>query len=143
MTSKRMVKFLWWTGPISPSKHQPRSGQSSIIRLPIDRDALGCDVNRINIDCHERNHPLQQLVALGIIGVFHHQHGLSASREQFTHHTKGNAFKKATTNELGQAITEAAQEAPKATDSQRLPRDAKDSVKEYFQNLGGQNAGGK
>jgi len=57
--------------------------------------------------------------------------------------TKGNAFKKATTNELGQAITEAAQEAPKATDSQRLPRDAKDSVKEYFQNLGGQGPSGK
>ncbi len=57
--------------------------------------------------------------------------------------TKGNAFKKASTSELGQAITEAAQEAPKATDSQRLPRDAKDSVKEYFQNLGGQGPSGK
>jgi uncharacterized coiled-coil DUF342 family protein len=56
--------------------------------------------------------------------------------------TKGPAFKKATTAELGSAITEAAQEAPKATDSQRLPRDAKDAVKEYFQNLGGQAPGG-
>jgi len=56
--------------------------------------------------------------------------------------TKGNAFKKATTADLGSAISEAAQEAPKATDSQRLPRDAKDTVKEYFQNLGGQTPGG-
>ncbi len=56
--------------------------------------------------------------------------------------TRGPAFKKATTAELGPAISEAAQEAPKAADSQRLPRDAKDSVKEYFQNLGGQSPGG-
>lgn len=57
--------------------------------------------------------------------------------------TKGPAFKKATTAELGPAIQQAAQDAPKATDSQRLPRDAKDTVKEYFQNLGGQGPGGK
>ena len=56
--------------------------------------------------------------------------------------TRGPAFKKATTEQLGPAIQEAAQAAPKATDSQRLPRDAKDSVKEYFQNLGGQAPGG-
>jgi uncharacterized coiled-coil DUF342 family protein len=56
--------------------------------------------------------------------------------------TKGPAFKKSTTAELGTAISEAAQEAPKATDSQRLPRDAKDAVKEYFENLGGQAPGG-
>lgn len=57
--------------------------------------------------------------------------------------TKGPAFKKATAAELGPAIRQAAQDAPKATDSQRLPRDAKDTVKEYFQNLGGQGPGGK
>jgi len=51
--------------------------------------------------------------------------------------TKGPAFKKATTAELGPAIQTAAQEAPKAVDSGRYSRDAKDSVKEYFQNLGG------
>jgi len=56
--------------------------------------------------------------------------------------TKGPAFKRATTAELGPAISAAAQDAPKAADSQRLPRDAKDSVKEYFQNLGGQSPGG-
>lgn len=56
--------------------------------------------------------------------------------------TKGPAFKKATTAELGPAISAAAQDAPKAADSQRLPRDAKDSVKEYFQSLGGQSPGG-
>jgi tetratricopeptide (TPR) repeat protein len=57
--------------------------------------------------------------------------------------TKGPAFKKATTAELGEAIKTAAQDAPQATDSQRLPRDAKDNVKDYFQNLGGQTPGGK
>jgi chromosome segregation ATPase len=56
--------------------------------------------------------------------------------------TRGPAFKKATTAELGPAIQEAAQEAPRAADSQRLPRDAKDTVREYFQNLGGQSPGG-
>jgi uncharacterized coiled-coil DUF342 family protein len=56
--------------------------------------------------------------------------------------TKGPAFKTATTGELGPAIQSAAQEAPAAADSQRLPRDAKDTVKEYFENLGGQNPGG-
>jgi hypothetical protein len=57
--------------------------------------------------------------------------------------TKGPAFKKATTAELGEAIKTAAQDAPQATDSQRLPRDAKDNVRDYFQNLGGQSQGGK
>ena len=56
--------------------------------------------------------------------------------------TKGPAFKKATTAELGRAIQTAAQEAPKAVDSGRYSRDAKDTVKEYFQNLGGQSPGG-
>ena len=57
--------------------------------------------------------------------------------------TKGQAFKKATTAELGPAIQQAAQDAPKATDSGRYSRDAKDAVREYFQNLGGQGPGGK
>ena len=45
---------------------------------------------------------------------------------------------KATTAELGPAIQSAAQEAPRAVDSGRYSRDARDSVKEYFQNLGDQ-----
>ena len=57
--------------------------------------------------------------------------------------TKGPAFKTATTGELGPAIQSAAQAAPGAADSQRLPRDAKETVKEYFENLGGQAPGGK
>ena len=57
--------------------------------------------------------------------------------------TKGPAFKTATAGELGPAIQSAAQEAPAAADSQRLPRDAKQAVKEYFEGLGGQNPGGK
>jgi len=57
--------------------------------------------------------------------------------------TKGQAFKTASAGELGPAIQTAAQEAPAAADSQRLPRDAKQSVKEYFEQLGGQSPGGK
>lgn len=52
--------------------------------------------------------------------------------------TKGQAFNKRTTADLGTEIREAVQEAPQAADGQRLPRDARDAVREYFQNLGGQ-----
>jgi uncharacterized coiled-coil DUF342 family protein len=57
--------------------------------------------------------------------------------------TKGQAFNKRTTADLGTEIREAVQEAPQAADGQRLPRDARDAVREYFQNLGGQAPGGK
>ncbi|OWK46874.1 massive surface protein MspF [Fimbriiglobus ruber] len=57
--------------------------------------------------------------------------------------TRGPAFKSSSSAELGPAIEAAAQDAPKSIDSQRLPRDAKDAVKDYFQNLGGQAPGGK
>jgi len=50
---------------------------------------------------------------------------------------RGAAFTKKSEAELGQAIKQAAQEAPSAPDAQRLPRDARDSVKEYFERLGG------
>jgi hypothetical protein len=50
---------------------------------------------------------------------------------------RGPAFTKKSTTELGKMIQEAVQEAPQAVDAQRLPRDARDSVKEYFENLGG------
>ena len=51
--------------------------------------------------------------------------------------TKGQAFKTGSVGELGPAIQSAAQDAPAAADSQRLPRDAKESVKDYFEALGG------
>jgi DNA repair exonuclease SbcCD ATPase subunit len=51
--------------------------------------------------------------------------------------TKGQAFTKKTTVEMGKQIQEAVQEAPQAVDAQRLPRDARDTVKEYFESLGG------
>lgn len=51
---------------------------------------------------------------------------------------RGPAFTKRSTTELGKQIQEAVQEAPSALDAQKLPRDARDSVKEYFENLGGQ-----
>jgi uncharacterized coiled-coil DUF342 family protein len=57
--------------------------------------------------------------------------------------TTGPAFTKSTTSELGPIIQEAAQQAPQAVDIQRHSRDAKETVKEYFQNLGGHAPGGK
>jgi uncharacterized coiled-coil DUF342 family protein len=59
-------------------------------------------------------------------------------RKSYGGSTTGPAFKKATAAELGPAIREAAQEAPKATADPRFPREARDAVREYFQNLGGQ-----
>ena len=59
-------------------------------------------------------------------------------RKSYGGSTTGPAFKKATAAELGPAIREAAQDAPKATADPRFPREAKETVKEYFQNLGGQ-----
>lgn len=55
--------------------------------------------------------------------------------------TKGQAFTKKTDKELGSAIEQAAQEVPTAPDVQRLPRDARDSVKEYFEKLGNTKGG--
>ena len=52
--------------------------------------------------------------------------------------TTGPAFNKATTSELGPIIQEAAQTAPQAVDTQRLSREDKDTVREYFKNLGEQ-----
>lgn len=52
--------------------------------------------------------------------------------------TTGPAFNKATTSELGPVIQEAAQTAPQAADTQRLSREDKDTVREYFKNLGEQ-----
>lgn len=51
--------------------------------------------------------------------------------------TEGKGFKKATDKELGGQIKKAAQDAPGAADVQRLPRDAKEGVADYFKNLGG------
>lgn len=63
-------------------------------------------------------------------------------KKSFGGTTRGQAFTKRTTADLGKAIQEAVQEAPQAADSQRLPREAREAVKEYFQNLGGQSPGG-
>jgi hypothetical protein len=51
--------------------------------------------------------------------------------------TKGKGFTKKTDKELGEQLQRAAQDAPGAADLQRLPRDAKESVAEYFKKLGG------
>jgi hypothetical protein len=50
--------------------------------------------------------------------------------------TKGDGFTKKSDKELGQSIRKAAQDAPNASDVQTLPRDARDSVAEYFKKLG-------
>ncbi len=51
---------------------------------------------------------------------------------------RGPAFTKRSTVELGKQIQEAVQEAPSAVDAQETPPRRPDSVKEYFENLGGQ-----
>jgi len=48
----------------------------------------------------------------------------------------GPGFKKATVKEMGQQMQRATQEAPNASDVQTLPREARDSVAEYFKKLG-------
>lgn len=50
---------------------------------------------------------------------------------------KGPAFTKKSTVELDQQIQQAAQDAPKAMDSQQVPKDAQAGVKEYFEKIGG------
>ncbi len=62
-------------------------------------------------------------------------------KKTFAGSTKGPAFTKKTEAELGKEIQQRAQEAPAGADAQRLPRDARDTVKEYFEKLGG--TGGK
>ncbi len=51
--------------------------------------------------------------------------------------TKGEGFTKKTDRELGKEIKKQAQDAPGSSDVQTLPRDARDSVTEYFKKLGG------
>ena len=50
---------------------------------------------------------------------------------------KGPAFTKKSTVELGQQIQQAAQEAPRAIDTQQVPKEAQAGVKEYFEKIGG------
>jgi hypothetical protein len=52
--------------------------------------------------------------------------------------TTGPAFKKASSVEMAGDIRQAVQEAPEAIEVQRLPKAAKEMVKEYFEKLGGQ-----
>jgi len=57
--------------------------------------------------------------------------------------TTGPAFKKASSVEMAGDIRQAVQEAPEAVEVQRLPKAAKEMVKEYFEKLGNQAPGGK
>jgi chemotaxis protein histidine kinase CheA len=57
--------------------------------------------------------------------------------------TTGPAFKKASSVEMAGDIRQAVQDAPDAVEVQRLPKAARDMVKEYFEKLGNQAPGPK
>jgi hypothetical protein len=59
-------------------------------------------------------------------------------RKTYGGSTTGPAFKKASSVEMAGEIHQAVQEAPEAIEVQRLPKAAKEMVKEYFEKLGGQ-----
>lgn len=59
-------------------------------------------------------------------------------RKTYAGAVPGPAFTRKTTLELEGEIKQAAQEAPNAVEVQRLPRAAREMIKEYFENLGGQ-----
>lgn len=59
-------------------------------------------------------------------------------RKTYGGSTTGPAFKKASSAEMSKEIQQAVQEAPEAVEVQRLPKAAKEMVKEYFEKLGGQ-----
>ena len=59
-------------------------------------------------------------------------------RKAYGGSTTGPAFKKASSVEMSGEINQAVQEAPEAVEVQRLPKAAKEMVKEYFEKLGGQ-----
>jgi hypothetical protein len=64
-------------------------------------------------------------------------------RKTYGGSTTGPAFKKASSVEMAGDIKQAVQEAPEAVEVQRLPKAAKEMVKEYFEKLGNQAPGGK
>ena len=57
-------------------------------------------------------------------------------RKSFGGTTRGPAFTKQSDAQFGKEIQQAVQEAPQAVETQRLPRDAQQSVREYFEKLG-------
>jgi hypothetical protein len=59
-------------------------------------------------------------------------------RKTYGGSTAGPAFKKASSAEMSKEIQQAVQEAPEAVEVQRLPKAAREMVKEYFEKLGGQ-----
>lgn len=52
--------------------------------------------------------------------------------------TKGGTFRPVPVREVGGTFRQAVQDAPEALDRQRIPADAADMAKGYFQRLGGQ-----
>lgn len=56
----------------------------------------------------------------------------------FDGYAPGQAFKSKPGTELAGEIQQAAQQAPDAIETQRIPKAARDMAKGYFKNLGGQ-----
>ena len=59
-------------------------------------------------------------------------------RKTYAGSTTGPAFKKASSVEMAGDIRQAVQDAPEAIEVQKLPKAAREMVKEYFEKLGGQ-----
>lgn len=64
-------------------------------------------------------------------------------RKSYGGSTTGPAFKKSSSVEMAGDIKQAVQEAPEAIEVQRLPKAAREMVKEYFEKLGNQAPPGK
>jgi hypothetical protein len=58
-------------------------------------------------------------------------------RKSYGGSTRGPAFTKRSTVELGADIQQATQEASRGLDAQNIPRDAKNAVREYMEKIGG------
>ncbi len=59
-------------------------------------------------------------------------------QQRVTGFAKGGSFTKIAPQEIGGAFRQAAQDAPEALDRQRIPQDAADLARGYFNKLGGQ-----
>ena len=59
-------------------------------------------------------------------------------KQRVTGFTRGGTFQRIPSAELGGAFKQVSQEAPEALDRQRIPPEAADLAKGYFNKLGGQ-----
>jgi hypothetical protein len=59
-------------------------------------------------------------------------------QQRVTGFTRGGSFRKVPAREVGGAFRQAVQDAPEAIERQRVPQDAAEMLKGYYENLGGQ-----